>query len=103
MTRPHDDLHDLLKAPILPTLLRLAVPNVLAMVMGAGQVERARRVAWVAGGVSAFNLGVIGAVVPLAPDLWARLFSQDPAVLDYARQYLVTAGPAFAFFGLDWA
>ena len=76
-----------------------AVPMV-GMAMGAGQVARARRVAWVAAGVSAFNLGLIGAVVTLAPDVWARLFSQDEAVLAYARQYLVTAGPAFPFFGL---
>jgi Na+-driven multidrug efflux pump len=57
-------------------------------------------VAWVAAAVSAFNLGLIGAVVSLAPDLWARLFTQDEVVLGFARQYLVTAGPAFAFFGL---
>lgn len=76
-----------------------AVPMV-GMAMGAGQMARARRVAWVAAGVSAFNLAVIGAVVWLAPDLWARLFTQDEAVLAYARQYLVTAGPAFPFFGL---
>jgi Na+-driven multidrug efflux pump len=50
--------------------------------------------------LSAFHLGLIGAVVTLAPDLWAGLFTQDPAVLGFARQYLVTAGPAFAFFGL---
>ena len=50
--------------------------------------------------MSAFNLGVIGAVVTLAPEWWAQLFSQDPAVLDHARHYLVTAGPAFPFFGL---
>jgi putative MATE family efflux protein len=76
-----------------------AVPMV-GMAMGAGQVARARRVAWVAAGVSALNLGLIGAVVTLAPDVWARLFSQDEVVLAYARQYLVTAGPAFPFFGL---
>ena len=76
-----------------------AVPMV-GMAMGAGHVDRARRVAWTAGGVSAFNLGVIGAVVTLAPDLWARMFTQDEVVLGFARQYLVTAGPAFAFFGL---
>ena len=76
-----------------------AVPMV-GMAMGAGQVDRARRVAWTAGGVSAFNLGMIGAVVTLAPDLWARMFTQDEVVLGFARQYLVTAGPAFAFFGL---
>lgn len=76
-----------------------AVPMV-GMAMGAGQVDRARRVAWTAGGVSAFNLGLIGAVVTLAPDLWARMFTQDEVVLGFARHYLVTAGPAFGFFGL---
>ena len=76
-----------------------AVPMV-GMAMGAGQVARARRVAWVAAGLSALNLGVIGAVVTLAPDVWARLFTQDELVLTFARQYLVTAGPTFPFFGL---
>ena len=76
-----------------------SVPMV-GMAMGAGNITRARQVAWTAGGVSAINLALIGAVVTLAPDLWARLFTQDEAVLAHARQYLVTAGPAFAFFGL---
>ncbi len=87
---------------LIPISFGIGVASVpmVGMAMGAGQVARARRVAWTAGGVSAFNLAVIGAVVSLAPELWARWFSQDPAVLGYARQYLVTAGPAFPFFGL---
>ena len=72
----------------------------VGMAIGAGNVARARRVAWVAGGLSAFNLGLIGLVVTVAPDLWASLFSSNAAVLDYARQYLCMAGPAFPFFGL---
>ena len=58
------------------------------MAIGAGDVARARRVAWIAGGLSAFNLGLIGLVVSVAPDLWATLFSSDEAVLEHARQYL---------------
>jgi Na+-driven multidrug efflux pump len=87
---------------LIPIAFGIGVASVpmVGMAMGAGNAARARRVAWVAGGVSAFNLGLISAVVTLAPELWARLFSQDPAVLGYARQYLVTAGPAFPFFGL---
>ena len=76
-----------------------AVPMV-GMAIGAGDVQRARRVAWTAGGISAFNLGLIGLIVSLAPDLWAGLFTQDEGVLDAARSYLRWAGPAFAFFGL---
>ena len=87
---------------LIPIAFGIGVASVpmVGMAMGAGRAERARRVAWVAGGVSAFNLAVIGAVVTLAPDLWARLFTQDEVVLGFARQYLVTAGPAFPFFGL---
>ncbi|MBL8384159.1 MAG: MATE family efflux transporter [Burkholderiales bacterium] len=76
-----------------------AVPMV-GMAIGAGDVRRARRVAWTAGGVSAVNLGLLGSAVAVFPDLWAGLFSADPAVLEVARQYLRWAGPAFAFFGL---
>lgn len=87
---------------LIPIAFGIGVASVpmVGMAMGAGNVGRARRVAWVAGGVSAFNLGLIGAIVTLAPDVWARLFTQDEAVLSYARNYLVTAGPAFPFFGL---
>lgn len=76
-----------------------AVPMV-GMAIGAGQVERARRVAWTAGAVSAFNLGLVGAFVALVPQAWAGLFSSDPAVLAPAADYLRLAGPAFPFFGL---
>ena len=87
---------------LIPIAFGIGVASVpmVGMAMGAGHVARARRVAWVAGGVSAFNLGLIGLVVTLAPELWARLFTQDEAVLSHARQYLVTAGPAFPLFGL---
>ena len=87
---------------LIPIAFGIGVASVpmVGMAMGSGNVQRARRVAWVAGGVSAFNLALIGAVVTLAPDVWARLFTQDEAVLSYARHYLVTAGPAFPFFGL---
>jgi putative MATE family efflux protein len=72
----------------------------VGMAVGAGDFQRARRVAWTAGMVSAFNLGLLGLVVAIAPDLWAGLFTDDPEVLTYARQYLRWAGPGFAFFGL---
>ena len=87
---------------LIPIAFGIGVASVpmVGMAMGAGRAERARHVAWVAGGVSAFNLAVIGAVVTLAPDLWAKLFTQDEVVLGFARQYLVTAGQAFPFFGL---
>nr|HMS06427.1 MATE family efflux transporter [Burkholderiaceae bacterium] len=76
-----------------------AVPMV-GMAIGAGDVARARRVAWIAGAASALNLGALGGVVAFWPDVWAGLFSSDPGVLGHARDYLRTVGPAFALFGL---
>ena len=76
-----------------------AVPMV-GMAIGAGQVERARRVAWTAGAVSAVNLGLVGAFVALVPQAWAGLFTSDASVLAPAHDYLRLAGPAFPFFGL---
>lgn len=76
-----------------------AVPMV-GMAIGAGDVRRARRVAWTAGAVSATLLGSIGLLLMAAPDLWVGWFSRDAAVLAQARSYLRWAGPGFAFFGL---
>jgi putative MATE family efflux protein len=75
-----------------------AVPMV-GMAVGAGQIARARRVAWTAGAVSAVNLGLVGALVALLPSAWSHFFSDDPGVLREAASYLAWAGPAFGFFG----
>jgi putative MATE family efflux protein len=76
-----------------------AVPMV-GMAMGAGLVERARRVAWSGGAIAAALLGVLGLLVIVWPRLWSGLFTGDPAVLAYADLYLRTVGPAFGLFGL---
>ena len=86
---------------LIPIAFGIGVASVpmVGMAIGAGDFARARRVAWTAGAVSAANLGAIGLTASLVPDLWAGLFSNDPVVLDYARQYLRWAGPGFALFG----
>lgn len=87
---------------LIPIAFGIGVASVpmVGMAIGAGDVARARRVAWVAGAVSALNLALIGLTVSLCPDLWARLFTQDAAVLEHARQYLRIVGPVFPLFGL---
>ena len=76
-----------------------AVPMV-GMAIGAGDVARARRVAWTSGAVSAVLLAVVGLVVTVAPNLWSGMFTDQPGVLAAAARYLRSAGPAFPFFGL---
>lgn len=87
---------------LVPVAFGIGVASVpmVGMAIGAGDVPRARRVAWTAGALSAANLALIGATVALWPDLWAGLFTSDEAVLAHARQYLRTVGPAFPLFGL---
>jgi putative MATE family efflux protein len=75
-----------------------SVPMV-GMAIGAGQVARARRVAWTAGAVTLVSVGVIGIVVALAPDLWGRIFTREDSVLTYTRQFLHWTGPLFGVFG----
>jgi putative MATE family efflux protein len=67
---------------------------------GAGQHDRARRIAWT-GGLTVFAIvGLIGLAVAIRPDLWIGLFTTSDEAAIVARQYFLIAGPCFAFFGL---
>jgi putative MATE family efflux protein len=90
---------EFLLVPIAFSIGVACVPMV-GMAIGAGDVARARRVAWTGGGLSAAVLGAIGLAVAIAPEAWTRLFTDDADVLAAAREYLRWAGPGFAFFGL---
>jgi len=76
-----------------------SVPLV-GMAIGAGMVARAKRVAWTAAALAAAVLGLLGLVLALAPDLWTRLFTDEPSVVASAALYFHWAGPAYGLFGL---
>ncbi|MFN3856982.1 MAG: MATE family efflux transporter [Caulobacter sp.] len=75
----------------------------VGMAIGAGDVARARKVAWTAGAMGAAGLGGIGLLLALAPGLWVSIFTHDPGVHAAASMYLRFSGPAFVFFGLSLA
>ncbi|MDP3174749.1 MAG: MATE family efflux transporter [Phenylobacterium sp.] len=79
-----------------------AIPMV-GMAIRAGDIARARRVAWAAGGLAGGLAGIIGTVIALKPSLWTHLFTSDPGVRAAAAVYLHWAGPAFVFLGLAMA
>lgn len=87
---------------LMPIAVSIGVASVpmVGMAIGAGDVARARRVAWTASFLAATLIGAMGIVVALFPDLWVRLFTSDPLVREVARQYLHWAGPSFAFYGI---
>ena len=90
---------------LVPIAFAIGVASVpmVGMAIGAGNVARARRVAWTAGGIAFAITGLIGLAVYVAPDLWTRNFSTDPGVMAAARNYFTWSGPAYGFFGLGLA
>jgi putative MATE family efflux protein len=87
---------------LIPITFAVGVASVpmVGMAIGAGDVARARRVAWTAGMVATAGLTVIGVLVALYPLAWAGLFTSDPAILASASLYLRWAGPFYGLFGL---
>jgi putative MATE family efflux protein len=78
----------------------VATVPMIGMAVGAGQIARARRVAWTGAAISAIGVGAL--VVPLAafPNLWTGVFTDDPLVRKAAADYLLIAGPMFAVFSI---
>ncbi len=87
---------------LVPLAFAFGVASVplVGMAVGAGLVARARRVAWTAAALAAAVLGLIGVGLALVPDAWARMFTQDAAVLQSAATYFHWAGPCYGLFGL---
>jgi putative MATE family efflux protein len=71
--------------------------------VGAGQLARAERVAWVGGGLAAALTGSVGLLAACFPRAWLGLFSADPEVLAAGSRYLTTVGPVYGLFGLGLA
>lgn len=71
--------------------------------VGAGQHARAVAIAWRGTLAAALLVGAIGAVLAIFPDLWATLFTADPAIVEATRAYLRVVGPFYWLFGLGLA
>jgi putative MATE family efflux protein len=78
----------------------VACVPMVGMAMGARDVPRARMVAWMGGLLAAGLVGIVGIVVAIFPDAWARNFTADTGVLDAARLYFRWVGPFYPLFGL---
>jgi putative MATE family efflux protein len=87
---------------LVPLVFGLGAPLV-ALVgtnVGAGQKQRALRIA-LTGGVIAFGLcEAIGLAAAIWPTAWLGLFDDHPRMLAAGAAYLRQVGPAYGFFGL---
>jgi Na+-driven multidrug efflux pump len=71
--------------------------------IGAGNTDRALRVAWIGTIFTTLTAETIGLSVACWPMAWLRAFSRDPSVLATGAAYLRTVGPFFGFSGMGYA
>jgi putative MATE family efflux protein len=93
---------EMLQVPIIFALGSALIP-IVGVSIGAGNVKRAKKVAWMGAGFAACLTGAVGITVAIRPEIWAGLFSSDPAVLETAFSYLHIVGPFYIFLGIGIA
>jgi putative MATE family efflux protein len=76
-----------------------AIPLV-GTAIGAGDVARARRAAWISGALAFAALGAFGLLAAAIPRHVADAFTDDPAAIAVAARFFAWVGPAYGFFGL---
>jgi putative MATE family efflux protein len=93
---------ELLVVPIVFAIAQAQVVMV-GMNIGAGHAGRAKQIAWVGTGAAALVCLAIGGSVAILPQLWIRIFSDDPAVLEIGSLYLRIVAPFYPLFGAGLA
>jgi len=90
---------------LIPLLFALgtAALTLVGTNVGARQVRRARRIAWISASISGGATGLIGLAAAAAPAGWIRLFSDSPEVIRVGVDYLHRAAPFYACYGFGMA
>jgi Na+-driven multidrug efflux pump len=90
---------------LIPLVFGLGAPLV-ALVgtnIGAGNRERALRIALIGGAMAFVGTEAIGVATAIWPRAWLTLFSAEPRVIEAGSAYLRVVGPFYGFFGLGMA
>ena len=93
---------ELLQVPIVFAIGQALVVMVGTNV-GAGQGERAKRIAWTGTAAAMLVCLVIGWTVALYPPLWIHIFSDDAAVIEIGNLYMRIVAPLYPLFGAGLA
>jgi putative MATE family efflux protein len=93
---------EMLQVPIIFALGSALIP-IVGVSIGAADIRRAKKVAWMGASFAACLTGAVGISVAIWPKIWAGLFSSDPAVLKTAFSYLHIVGPFYIFLGIGIA
>jgi putative MATE family efflux protein len=71
--------------------------------IGAGQRDRALRIALVGGAIAFALTEAVGLAAAIWPGAWLALFSAEPGMIETGSKYLRLVGPVYGFFGLGMA
>jgi putative MATE family efflux protein len=90
---------------LIPLLFAIGTASVtmIGTNVGAGQFQRARRIAWTAALASAVATGAIGLAAALFPQAWMGLFTNEAPVLEHGEAYLLRIAPLYAVYGAGMA
>ena len=79
----------------------MAAQAVVGQHVGAGDLLRARRAAWLAVGLGAGVTGFVGVLMVLVPETLGRLFTNEPVVLAEIVRYCHVIGPFQVFMAFE--
>ncbi|HWS76494.1 MAG TPA: MATE family efflux transporter [Quisquiliibacterium sp.] len=85
---------ELLQFPVLFAIGQALLASV-GVHVGAGQGERAKRIAWTGVALAMAVSATLGLSAALFPGAWMRVFSEDPAVIEAGSAYLRIVGPFY--------
>lgn len=90
---------------LIPVLFGIgtAIVTMVGINVGARQINRAKRIAWVGVAASVVFTEVIGLFVAIFPDVWLGLFTQDESVKVTGELYLQIVAPFYAANGILFA
>lgn len=80
-----------------------AIVTMVGTNWGAKQYRRALQISWIGAATVGLTCAAVGLFFAVLPELWMRLFSDDPEIVDLGVSYLRTVGPFYGFYGLGMA
>jgi putative MATE family efflux protein len=83
--------------------LGTALVTMVGINIGAGQMARARRIAWIGAALAFGVTELIGLAAVIFPHAWLGLFSDDPQMLAMGTLYLRHVAPIYGAVGLGLA
>jgi Na+-driven multidrug efflux pump len=83
--------------------LGTAIVTMVGINIGAKQMARARRIAWIGAALAFGMTELIGLAAAIFPQAWLGLFSDEPQVLALGTLYLRNVAPVYGAIGLGLA